>query len=302
MLKEFIKEQEDCLVQKEVDFRQSFDVIRNKLMKTYDLFIRRGLRIQSEWLSFISRLDHNLEKSLKQAVKNTLTDLSKHIRGDTKQDLVPIFKVMTVLIPDDTMPKWPVVHEPTHDEMLKSISQFIKKIIHVVRVVPRIEKIFREERDKKIAAIKKEMEEAEKTGGAGAGGRFGAGRPGAGGRPGDVNFQNMSEEEREEEWRKRWQLPKPYEPKPEYEDRISKNKGINLSSVHIIEGIESIAKNMKADIENQMNSEEYRQVSSFRFRHGKTTRLQIADQDNILDKYKDAIELLTEVMNDIKNK
>jgi hypothetical protein len=44
-----------------------------------------------------------------------------------------------VLIPDDSMPKWPVVHEPTHDEMLKNISQFIKKIIHVIRVVPRIE-------------------------------------------------------------------------------------------------------------------------------------------------------------------
>lgn len=113
---------------------------------------------------------------------------------------------MTVLIPDDTLPKWPVVHEPTHDEMLGSISRFIKKIIQVVRVVPRIEKIFREEREKKISAIKKEIDEAEKTGGAGAGaGRFGAGgRPAAGGRPGDVNFQNMSEEEREEEWRKRW--------------------------------------------------------------------------------------------------
>ena len=99
-------------------------------MKTYDLFIHRGAKIQSEWLSFVSRLDHNLEKSLKQAVKNTLTDLSKHIRGDSKQDLVPIFKVMTVLIPDDTIgPKWPVLHEPTHEEMQSSISRFIKKII-----------------------------------------------------------------------------------------------------------------------------------------------------------------------------
>jgi len=162
-----------------------------------------------------------------------------------------------VLIPDDSMPKWPVVHEPTHDEMLKNISQFIKKIIHVIRVVPRIEKIFREEREKKIAQIKKEIDEAEKTGGAGAAGRFGAGRPGAG-RPGDVNFQNMSEEEREEEWRKRWMLPKPYEPKSEYEDRIAKNKGINQSSLYIVEGIEAISKNMKLDIDSHMNSDEYR--------------------------------------------
>jgi hypothetical protein len=84
MLKEFVKEQEECLVQKENDFRVAFDIIRHKIMKTYDLFIQRGPRIQSEWLAFISRLDHSLEKSLKQAVKNTLTDLSKHIRGDNK--------------------------------------------------------------------------------------------------------------------------------------------------------------------------------------------------------------------------
>jgi hypothetical protein len=126
-------------------------------------------------------------------------------------------------------------------------------------VVPRIEKIFREEREKKILVIKKEIEEAEKSGGAGAGGgggRFGANaKPAAGAaRPGDINFQNMTDEEKEDEWKKRWVLPKPYEPKPEYEDRIAKTKGINTSTIHIIEGIESISKNMKADIDNQMNS------------------------------------------------
>jgi hypothetical protein len=48
------------------------------------------------------------------------------------------------------MQKWPVVHEPTHDELLSNITSFIKKIIKVVRVVPRVEKVFREEREKKI--------------------------------------------------------------------------------------------------------------------------------------------------------
>lgn len=50
----------------------------------------------------------------------------------------------------------------------------------------------------------------------------------------------MTEEEREEEWRKRWMLPKPYESKPEYEERIFKNKGVNNTSLYIIEGIENI--------------------------------------------------------------
>jgi hypothetical protein len=64
-LDEFIKEQEKCLKTKEIEFANSFEIVRNKLMKTYDLFIHRGPKIQAEWLSFISRLDHNLEKSLK---------------------------------------------------------------------------------------------------------------------------------------------------------------------------------------------------------------------------------------------
>ena len=69
---------------KELEFANSFEIVRNKMMKTYDLFIHRGPKIQAEWLQFITRLDRDLEKSLKQAVKNTLTDLSKHIRGDSK--------------------------------------------------------------------------------------------------------------------------------------------------------------------------------------------------------------------------
>jgi hypothetical protein len=46
-----------------------------EMMNTYDLFINRSSRIQGEWLKFIERLDENLEKSLKQSVKNTLLDL-----------------------------------------------------------------------------------------------------------------------------------------------------------------------------------------------------------------------------------
>ena len=56
--------------------------------------------------------------------------------------------------------------------------------------------------------------------------------------PADVNFQNMTEEEKDEEWKKRWMLPKPYEAKSEYEERISKSKSINNNSIYIIEGIE----------------------------------------------------------------
>jgi len=41
----------------------------------------------------------------------------------------------------------------------------MQKIIHVTRVVPRIENIFRKRRDAKIAGIKLDIVEAEKSGG-----------------------------------------------------------------------------------------------------------------------------------------
>lgn len=90
-------------------------------MKTYDLFIGRGHRIQSEWLKFVHRLDDSLEKHLKQSVKNTLLDLGRHIIGDKqRQELVPIFKVSTVL-DNSNLVYWKIVHTPTHPEMKHSI-------------------------------------------------------------------------------------------------------------------------------------------------------------------------------------
>ena len=138
---------------------------------------------------------------MKQAVKNSLMDLSKHIRGDSKQELVPIFKVMSNLDPDDV--NWRIFHDPTHEELKTCISGFIKKVIQVTRIIPRVEKVFRDERERRIAVIKKELDEAEKSGG-GAGGAGKFGRGGGMRNPGDVNFQNMTEEEKDEEWRKRW--------------------------------------------------------------------------------------------------
>ena len=84
MMKQFFKEQEECLKVKEKDFKNSFEIVKNKIMKTYELFIHRGAKIQSEWLEFITKLDDDLKRSLKQAVKNSLQDLCKHIRGDSK--------------------------------------------------------------------------------------------------------------------------------------------------------------------------------------------------------------------------
>lgn len=86
---------------------------------------------------------------------------------------------MTNLDAEDV--NWRIFHDPTHEELKACVSGFIKKIIQVTRVIPRVEKVFREEREKRIAMIKKELDEAEKSGGGAGAGKFGRG-----GR--DVNF------------------------------------------------------------------------------------------------------------------
>lgn len=92
---------------------------------------------------------------------------------------------------DPTHMNWKIIHDPTHEELKTSIQTFIKKIIQVTRVVPRVEKVFREKRDKKIAEIKREVDDSEKSGGNTA-----AAFAKAGMRP-DVTYQNLSEEEKE---------------------------------------------------------------------------------------------------------
>lgn len=151
---------------RETTFVGSFNKISKRMMRVYDLFINRSSKIQGEWLRFVVDLDSFLERSLKQAVKNTLLDLGKHIIGDKqRQELVPIFRVYNILDTDPNKPKWDIKHEPNHEELKTNINLFIHKIINVTRVIPRIEKIFRERRSTKIEELKRELDEADKSGG-----------------------------------------------------------------------------------------------------------------------------------------
>lgn len=120
LLTDFIRQQEETLKEKEISFVASFEKIGVEMMNTYDLFINRTPKIQGEWLKFVERLDENLEKSLKQSVKNTLLDLGKHIIGDkARGELVPIFKIYTILDPNNS--QWKIIHDPAHEDLKGSI-------------------------------------------------------------------------------------------------------------------------------------------------------------------------------------
>jgi hypothetical protein len=64
LLPAFVTQQEETLEGRKQDLITSFEKIISRIMKTYDLFIKRKNKIQSEWLKFIYRLDDGLLKSL----------------------------------------------------------------------------------------------------------------------------------------------------------------------------------------------------------------------------------------------
>jgi hypothetical protein len=174
---------------------------------------------------------------------------------------VPIFRVFTILDPNHT--NWKIVHDPSHDELLQNIQRFMGKIIKVTRVVPRIERIFRKSRDEKIASIKRDLDDAERSGNNTA-----AAFAKAGLRP-DMNYQNLSEEEKESQWRNRWELPRAMEEKEEYEVRILNNKKIKSKTVEIKDGIDKVQTQMEEDRKHWQASEELRHLQNIRTERGK---------------------------------
>lgn len=87
-------------------------------MKIYTAyFYGGGKEIQEYFLQFIREADKELEKALKSAVKNSLVDLQKHIKGDL-QEIVPIFRIYTIIsngsTTGNTDAEWSVINEPSH--------------------------------------------------------------------------------------------------------------------------------------------------------------------------------------------
>ena len=123
--------------------------------------------------------------------------------------------------------------------------------------------------------------------------------------PAEVNYQNMTEEEREEEWKKRWTLPRPYENKHEYEEKIQKHKGINTTSLQIIEGIDNVQSAMEEDRKHWTSSELYRHLYNMRSERG-IKRILLGNKDQLdndpVHRYKESIEYINEFISELRTK
>ena len=242
LLKVFLDEQEKVLKNKEDRFSSSFEKINKFLIETYEIFIYQKQDVQSAFLAYVNAVDESILKALKSSVKNTLLDLSKHVKGDSKksdeaQAFVPIFRVYTCIDPEDINIK--IMHEPSAQELREAIEKFIGKINAVTKAIPRLGKIFRMKREEYLDNKKNELL-ADESGGSRSGGY---GRQGGAKYPtpfDDLKDPNLTREEKEERWSNAWRLHEPYQERSPYYDKISRNKNIQDSTTGILEAVENI--------------------------------------------------------------
>jgi hypothetical protein len=111
---------------------------------------------------------------------------------------------------------WKVVNMPSHDTIKKTIATFIKQIVQVTAVVPRLEGIFRKDREEVVEKLK----EAEMTG--------------QGAQSSNIN---MSEEEKLAAINKKYFFPAPEKNSgvTPYVDTVSKSTEVNTVTNYITE-------------------------------------------------------------------
>jgi hypothetical protein len=180
-----------------------------------------------------------------------LINFGKYILGDRSQDSDNFFAIFTIHTILGEADKWVIVYEPTHDVLKIELEQFMRKIIKVTGVVKRIEQVFREDRDQIVAEYKRRIDVVDKMG-SNTSREFEALDLKA-----NNNYQNYTEEEKDQWWKDRFELP-PMKLKHSYEERITSNKKIQAKIEEILKGIDEVAPAMEDDRRHWQASEELR--------------------------------------------
>jgi len=301
LLKAFLDEQEKILRSKGKKFVQSFEKICRYLVETYKIFIFHKPEIQSAFLAYVNSLDESILEALKSSVKNTLLDLSKHVKGDSKkvdeaQAFVPIFRVYTKIDPDDLVMK--IIHDPSAQELREGIEKFIGKINAVTQAIPRLGKVFRDQREEYLNNYKKELLQDESSGS----------RSGGYSKQSNARFPvpfdyfkdpNLTREEKEERWDNQNKLHEPYVERPPYYDKISKSKGIQQKTAGILESVENIQTIFYEDAQYWMRND-FKQFYNMRKGIRRILASRDSSDEDPLARYKFYIETVIENIGQVR--
>lgn len=198
---------------------------------------------------------------------------------------------------DASHDEWKTVHEPSHAVLKAEITQFMRDVVKVTECIPRVEGVFRKDRQVIIDKMKEKRDEEEASGG--GGGQFG------GNRNTDINYQNMTEEEKQKAWDEKWALKSTTAGDHEYFDKVQASKDIKAISTQIAQVVENIQQKMDEDCKLWQLSPEIRHLSNLKTERGKNRFLKVSldagDNDSVV-KYRNGIENLKEIVEDVRIK
>lgn len=116
-------------------------VIRNALKEIYSYLQENPLDVQIQWYSFLESIDSLIEAALRNTVKKSLSELSKAINGDKKNEPRPSFKVDVILDGKE------VGFQPTMVQLSQSVNTVSSVLLKIVASIPRLTETLLQELD-----------------------------------------------------------------------------------------------------------------------------------------------------------
>ena len=238
-------------------------------------------------------------------MKNTLLDLSKHVRGENKktedaQAFVPIFRVYTCINPNEK--NMTIIHEPSAEELREGIEKFIGKINSVTKEIPRLEKTFRDKRQMYLDDQRDEYLEEDGVGGkVKKNNSYGRSNKSANSPSMFEYFKdsNLTRDEKVQKWEDSHRLPEPYQERSPYYKKISKSKGIQDKTSGILESVENIQTIFYEDAQYWTRND-FKQIYNFGKGIKRVTVFKNTSDNDPLDTYKFYIETVIENIGQVR--
>eukprot|EP00879_Flechtneria_rotunda_P019356 GHRR01020328.1.p1 GENE.GHRR01020328.1~~GHRR01020328.1.p1 ORF type:complete len:1679 (+),score=578.13 GHRR01020328.1:143-5179(+) len=107
--------------------------IKKTLAEVYTHFEADGEDVQREWVKFTVKVDKKVEDALRHTVKRSLHELSRLLTGDSKTEVLPIFRVTLILERNQH-----VELRPTIQQLFDMTQKVCRDLVTVVQVVARL--------------------------------------------------------------------------------------------------------------------------------------------------------------------
>lgn len=87
------------LVQAKQRLWQDFQEVQHTLAEMHTFFESDGEEVQREWVRFTARIDKKVQAVLHHAVKRSLQELNRLLNGDSKTEVLPVFRCVALYQP-----------------------------------------------------------------------------------------------------------------------------------------------------------------------------------------------------------